>query len=88
MHSDDAEQEARETIGTNISLAMDERGIAPRELATAVEATESQVSNWRRGRIRPSAKYMKRLALTLGHSQGWFLDPHDEPTTPRRRKRT
>lgn len=74
-------QEERETIAANLDAVMAKRQMQNKELAALVGAKPSQVSNWRRGRIRPGAGYLNKIAEEFGKTPGWFLDEH-----PPRRK--
>jgi len=72
----DPEQRLRETIGRNIETALAQRKMTGRQLADAIDAHPSQVSNWVRGRMRPSAGHLDAVALALGKRVGWFHDDH------------
>lgn len=76
MH--DPEQRTRDTIGRNIRLMLAERHMTHRQLANVIGAYPSQVSNWCRGRVRPSAAHLDAIALALGQRVGWFYDDHDD----------
>ena len=53
------------TIGANIDLKITQLGKTNREIGEAMGATEHQVWRWRRGKVKPSDRYMAALAEIL-----------------------
>lgn len=55
----------REVIAANIDAAITAKEMTNREVGDAIGATEHQVWRWRRGKVKPSTRYMAALADTL-----------------------
>jgi transcriptional regulator with XRE-family HTH domain len=80
------EQLEREIIGRNIELMLHAHGMKASGLADAIGATPQQVSTWMRARVRPSARYLNKIADVFGKTPGWFVDPHPDLEPPNDRE--
>lgn len=63
-------------------IAREARGLQKRELAAAIEATPSAISQFERGRARPNAETVLRLALALGVPPEFFRGKHTPVISP------
>lgn len=64
------------TVGQNIRLAREARGLNQRELASLIGVGESHVSRWEMGRHVPVLKRLTSIARELHRDVGWFYVDH------------
>jgi transcriptional regulator with XRE-family HTH domain len=64
------------TVGQNVKLARDLRGLTQRQLANAIDADANLVSKWERSWHRPSEENLVALAEALGQPIAWFYTDH------------
>ena len=84
-----ARQEIRKTIGRNIALARKWADITARYLAARLGIPPTRVSDYERGRIRPSDERLGEIVTIINDvaqarmipSIGWFYDEHDNDTS-------
>lgn len=62
----------------NLRKAQAEAGLSNREVAQALEVSESLLGKWRRGAGKPDLGNAVALARLLGRSVEWFAQDHDE----------
>jgi transcriptional regulator with XRE-family HTH domain len=76
-----ASNSATNRIGTilasNIRLARDEKRLTQSQLGRLVGVDNQLVSNWERGRGRPSDANLVRLSDALERDLAWFYTDHD-----------
>jgi transcriptional regulator with XRE-family HTH domain len=77
-----ASNSATNRIGTilasNIRLARDEKRLTQSQLGRLVGVDNQLVSNWERGRGRPSDANLVRLSDALERDLAWFYTDHDK----------
>lgn len=66
-------REQGETIGARIKKAREMRGMSQLRLANQIGVPFQRVSEWERGIVSPSARYLKSIAETLSVSLDWLL---------------
>ena len=52
-------------FGTWLDRTMQSRGLSQADVAREVGVADAQVSRWRRGQVRPSVRYLQRIADTF-----------------------
>lgn len=82
MHDDDKQ------LGENIARARKEAGLSQADLSQEIYVTRQALSNWERGRTRPSQESVEKIAGVLGvtaeHLLGAPLDAADEGAPERK----
>lgn len=79
-------QYERELIGRNLIVARAAKQLSQDEVAAALGVNQAALSYWERGRRRPSAAYLTRLAALYERDYGWFFGDHPAPKPKRRTK--
>ncbi len=64
------------TVGANIRLARQAKGIKQRDLAALLDTEGFMVSRWERGAHRPTDERMQALADALDRDVAWFYTDH------------
>ncbi|MEO0141174.1 MAG: S24 family peptidase [candidate division WOR-3 bacterium] len=62
-----------ETIGARIKRAREHRGMSQLRLARQIGVPFQRISEWERGLVSPSARYLKAIADSLSVSLDWLL---------------
>lgn len=70
-------QAQTELIGRNIAAIRGE--LTQAFLADIAHVSRNRVSDWEKGRQRPSDSHLQRLADYFGVTVGWFYDEHPQP---------
>jgi len=76
-------REQGETIGARIKRAREARGISQLGLAKQVGVPFQRVSEWERGVVSPSARYLRAIANALSVSLDWLLSGRGPMEIPR-----
>jgi len=77
-------REQGETIGSRIKKARETAGISQLGLARQIGVPFQRVSEWERGVVSPSARYLKAIAEALSVSLDWLLSGRGPMEVPRR----
>jgi DNA-binding XRE family transcriptional regulator len=66
----------RNPVAINIRAAREAARLTQEELAALVGVRRTRVNDWENGRHQPSRQHLAELCAALGHTRGWFYDPH------------
>jgi transcriptional regulator with XRE-family HTH domain len=75
MSSHSKVQSSKTLFGSRLREAQREAGISNRELAQAMDISESLLGKWKRGDSHPSFENAARLAQTLAKPLDFFTQP-------------
>lgn len=64
------------TVGKNIRVARDARGLSQHDLAVELKCHAMLVSKWERGLHSPSQHNLQALSLVLKRPVSWFYVDH------------
>ncbi|MGC8893886.1 MAG: LexA family protein [candidate division WOR-3 bacterium] len=76
-------REEGDTIGSRIKRAREIRGMSQLGLARKIGVPFQRISEWERGIVSPSARYLRAIADALSVSLDWLLSGYGPAETPR-----